>query len=228
MDRGDANPKHPSPEKGSVTRTITIQSPSKIVYEFVLSGNINEFDKQRLEAIVAHLQQITGDVNLTLLRVEDGSVKLIFEGSEEGFKRIQELIEEGRLTEILGAQIQAVQEQQPLRTAEYRRSLILDPIPSSTSNSVLCCYVNGTSQIQIARITNVQNWYFERVVFPGQRLIFEAVPEAILEIHTGTMASAILSDTIPCTDLSLTAVDELDKYSSDQLARPFIEEERSI
>ncbi|MEQ8963069.1 MAG: DUF1830 domain-containing protein, partial [Coleofasciculus sp. C2-GNP5-27] len=78
---------------------------------------------------------------------------------------------------------------------------ILDPLPSDNQTHVVCCYVNATSQIQIARITNIPNWYFERVVFPGQRLVFEAFPHALLEIHTGMMASAILSDTIPCTRL---------------------------
>ncbi len=80
---------------------------------------------------------------------------------------------------------------------------ILDPLPNSEAKKILCCYVNATSRIQVARITNVDNWYFERVVFPGQRLIFEALPEALLEIHTGMMASAIISDTIPCSRLSI-------------------------
>ena len=80
---------------------------------------------------------------------------------------------------------------------------ILDPLPNDESDSILCCYVNATSQIQIGRITNIANWYFERVVFPGQRLVFEANSKAILEIHSGMMASAILSDTIPCQKLSL-------------------------
>lgn len=80
---------------------------------------------------------------------------------------------------------------------------IFDPVPDSVQAPIVCCYVNATSQIQIARITNVPNWYFERVVFPGQRLVFEAVPEALLEIHTGMMASAILSDTIPCYRLDV-------------------------
>ncbi len=80
---------------------------------------------------------------------------------------------------------------------------ILDPLPSDKKDPILCCYVNATSQIQIARITNIPNWYFERVVFPGQRLVFEALPEALLEIHTGMMASAILSDTIPCDRLQI-------------------------
>ncbi|ELS03754.1 protein of unknown function (DUF1830) [Xenococcus sp. PCC 7305] len=82
-------------------------------------------------------------------------------------------------------------------------SQILDSLPNGENDSILCCYVNATSEIQIARITNIPNWYFERVVFPGQRLVFEAVSKAQLEIHTGMMASAILSDTIPCTRLSL-------------------------
>lgn len=85
---------------------------------------------------------------------------------------------------------------------------ILDPVPSDESEPILCCYVNATSQIQIARITNVPNWYFERVVFPGQRLLFEAISTALLEIHTGMMASAILSDTIPCSSLLVSEEDE--------------------
>jgi hypothetical protein len=78
---------------------------------------------------------------------------------------------------------------------------ILDPINDNANESIFCCYVNATSQIQVARITNVSNWYFERVVFPGQRLVFEAFLEGLLEIHTGMMTSAILSDTIPCKRL---------------------------
>lgn len=84
---------------------------------------------------------------------------------------------------------------------------ILDPIPSEQSEKILCCYVNATSKIQVARISNIANWYFERVVFPGQRLVFEAPLEGQLEIHTGMMASAILSDTIKCDRL---AIDEPD------------------
>jgi hypothetical protein len=80
---------------------------------------------------------------------------------------------------------------------------LLDPVPSDRSDLFVCCYINATNQIQVARITNIPNWYFERVVFPGQRLLFEALPDAQLEIHTGMMASAILSDTIPCSSLCI-------------------------
>lgn len=109
-------------------------------------------------------------------------------------------------------------------------SQVLDCVPNDKNGSILCCYVNATSQIQIARITNVPNWYFERVVFPGQRLVFEANQTAILEIHSGMMASSILSDTIPCNKLALQAMikeqdnktvkakEEIDEFKSDQQA----------
>jgi hypothetical protein len=99
---------------------------------------------------------------------------------------------------------------------------IFDPIPADNSGSILCCYVNATSQIQVARITNIPNWYFERVVFPGQRLMFEALPDAYLEIHTGMMASAILSDKIPCERL---VIKDNDNAVSD---RPLVENQKKI
>ena len=66
------------------------------------------------------------------------------------------------------------------------------------NNQILCYYPNVTNQIQVVRIGNIPNWYFEKALFPGQRLMFEAAAEAVLEIHTGAVASAILSDKIPC------------------------------
>jgi len=78
---------------------------------------------------------------------------------------------------------------------------ILDPVPHNSSHSVLCSYLNATRSMQVVRITNLPNWYFERVVFPGQHLVFEALPDGVLEVHTGMIASAILSDQIPCSRL---------------------------
>ncbi len=81
---------------------------------------------------------------------------------------------------------------------------IFDPLPADLHDKkIVCSYVNATSKIQIARITDVPLWYFERVVFPGQNLIFEAISSAHVEIHTGMMASSILSDTIPCVQLQV-------------------------
>ncbi len=102
-------------------------------------------------------------------------------------------------------------------------SQVFDPVPSDAPDRIVCCYTNASSKMQIARITNIPNWYFERVVFPGQRLVFETMHEAHLEIHSGMMASAILSDTIPCQRLVIQEnVDGL--FSTDSLTEQRLEE----
>ncbi|MEG4815314.1 DUF1830 domain-containing protein [Microcoleus sp. K5-D4] len=73
-----------------------------------------------------------------------------------------------------------------------------DQLSYKGNKQILCYYANVTNLVQVVRIGNIPHWYFERVLFPGQRLMFEAAAEAVLEIHTGTVASAILSDKIPC------------------------------
>jgi len=72
---------------------------------------------------------------------------------------------------------------------------------ANESEQILCYYTNTTHQIQIVRSLHTAKHCFERVVFPGQRLLFEAMPEAQIEIHTGTTVTAILSDRIPCSRL---------------------------
>lgn len=81
---------------------------------------------------------------------------------------------------------------------------MLQATTNGNPDLVLCCYVNATTHTEITRITNIPHWYFERVVFPGQRIIFEAPPTARFEIHTGTVISSIISETIDCKDLQLT------------------------
>jgi len=104
---------------------------------------------------------------------------------------------------------------------------ILDHLPSDNSDPMLCCYVNASSKMQIVRITNIHNWYFERVVFPGQRLMFEAFPEAQLEIHTGMMASAILSDTILCKRLAV-APEDAEPWEKQIMTEPDKEDQAAV
>lgn len=80
---------------------------------------------------------------------------------------------------------------------------MLNSSPANSSTCILCCYVNVTNQIQVARISDIPGWYFERVVFPGQRLFFEAPQEAHVEFHSHVMASAVLSDRVACECLQV-------------------------
>jgi hypothetical protein len=65
----------------------------------------------------------------------------------------------------------------------------------------LCCYINKTRHLQVVRITNIPNWYYEGVVFPGQRLLFEAPADARLEVHTSHPVTALWTDTMSCDRL---------------------------
>jgi hypothetical protein len=77
-------------------------------------------------------------------------------------------------------------------------------LASERELQILCFYINITSRHQIIRITNIPNWYLERVILPGQRLMFYAPAEAKLEIHSSETVTAILTDVIPCQQLSVT------------------------
>ncbi len=80
---------------------------------------------------------------------------------------------------------------------------ILDLVPSNYNQRIICGYINATKFIQIVRVTNITHWYFERVVFPQQHLLFEALPDAKLEIHTSEIATAIMTDKIKCDRLQI-------------------------
>lgn len=66
-----------------------------------------------------------------------------------------------------------------------------------------CYYVNQTAHVQVLRIANIPHWFFERVLFPHQQLVFQAPPTAQLEVYTGQPVSAMLCDRISCARLSL-------------------------
>lgn len=80
-------------------------------------------------------------------------------------------------------------------------------IATPSDFQLLCFYINATSRIQIIRITNIPNCHYchwEKVVFPGQKLLFETVADTKLEIHTSQNDVTVISDVIPCQQLRVT------------------------
>lgn len=77
----------------------------------------------------------------------------------------------------------------------------LSPLPSQYSERILCLYTNITNHIQIDRLKNLPNCYFERVVFHEQRLLFEAVLDAQLQMYTCMSGDEIILDRINCNYL---------------------------
>ncbi|NJK52706.1 MAG: DUF1830 domain-containing protein [Leptolyngbyaceae cyanobacterium SU_3_3] len=78
---------------------------------------------------------------------------------------------------------------------------VLDHLPCGKTEKILCCYINTTRFVQTARISNIPGWYFEKVVFPGERLLLEKHPDAWLEIYTSEQCSAMLAERILCVRL---------------------------
>lgn len=80
---------------------------------------------------------------------------------------------------------------------------ILDSLPADSNNRILCCYINNAHRIKIARISNISDWYFERVVFPEEKLLFEALPEAQLEIYVTNFSTVALVEITTCARLAV-------------------------
>lgn len=79
-------------------------------------------------------------------------------------------------------------------------------------------YENDTSRFQIIRIENIPGQHLERTVFPGQSILFETSPEAILNIYSGPMMSTLLEDHIPCHQLPQMPIMNNNPTSSQQIA----------
>jgi len=78
---------------------------------------------------------------------------------------------------------------------------VLDPLPAKYTDRILCYYVNFTRKLQIIRVINISGWHFECIVFPTERILFEALPEAQLEVHTTRLGCPILLEYIACNRL---------------------------
>lgn len=88
-------------------------------------------------------------------------------------------------------------------------------LPSDCSGHGLCYYVNATNQLQIARLLALSPFSFERVVFPGERLMFEAPPEAVLEIVLRQGSDTPETQQISCQELRVTESNTPDPTAND-------------
>ena len=89
-------------------------------------------------------------------------------------------------------------------------NLTMSQVISEGQAHILCWYLNNTSKVQIARITNIPNWYFERTVFPGERFLFEALPSAQLEVCRSAETGAIVCERILCDRLRVEELSTAD------------------
>ncbi|WP_041620448.1 DUF1830 domain-containing protein [Stanieria cyanosphaera] len=84
---------------------------------------------------------------------------------------------------------------------------------------MLCYYINPTNKIQLIRVIKDRHLNqrsdaaaqmnsvvisdFEKIIFPQQRILFEAMPEAQLEIYYSQGKNPKIAQTIPCQNLKV-------------------------
>lgn len=76
--------------------------------------------------------------------------------------------------------------------------------------SILCYYTNRSNSIQQVQLQTNPQLSLDRIVFPGEKFMFEALPEGLLEIYTCTATGLHLLQTIACEQLQV-----LQRYSAE-------------
>ncbi|WP_404783634.1 DUF1830 domain-containing protein [Altericista sp. CCNU0014] len=77
----------------------------------------------------------------------------------------------------------------------------MQQVPAVLSPPVLCCYVNPSKRIQVVRLSHLSEGEWEHILFPAQQFMFEAPPEAMLEVYKSPTLSVTPPEYIPCHGL---------------------------
>ena len=80
---------------------------------------------------------------------------------------------------------------------------------ATTSQQKLCYYCNRTPKVQVVLITNIPGQRVEQVLFPGQRWMFWALPEATLMIYDSDNLAQTQVERILCKNLQVIEADQL-------------------
>lgn len=78
------------------------------------------------------------------------------------------------------------------QTTSRQTTSVSKPSQSTSNNhQSLCCYTNHTSHVQVIRLMNQSHTNWQRVIFPGERFLFEADSESNLEIVNQVVSSLV-------------------------------------
>lgn len=74
---------------------------------------------------------------------------------------------------------------------------------------ILCAYQNSSMNWHIIKITNIPRYYYEKVILPGQRVIFQASVRAKLKVFSTENTTLMLMDTIACPKIRVNSAREV-------------------
>lgn len=75
---------------------------------------------------------------------------------------------------------------------------------AASADPILCFYINKTPQTQVVRLDQNGGYPCDRIMRPNEHLLFEADPDAILEIHRLIGDHALQRTLLPCKDLRVS------------------------
>ncbi len=84
------------------------QVEKQIRLAFAIAGTVDQVDQAKLTAILNLLRQITNDASISIIDIQEGSIKLILTGTPEALVKIQALYRSEELTEVEGIPIEYV------------------------------------------------------------------------------------------------------------------------
>ncbi|MEQ8756751.1 MAG: DUF1830 domain-containing protein [Coleofasciculus sp. G1-WW12-02] len=79
------------------------------------------------------------------------------------------------------------------QTTSHQTASAAKPSQSTSDRQSLCCYTNTTSHIQVIRLVSKSHTNWQRVVFPGERFLFETDSESNLEILVSEGVSSLVN-----------------------------------
>lgn len=85
----------------------TVQS-RPVVFQIVISAKVGEADLPFLQALTEHLQEVTGDTRLTIVKVESGSIVLTLTADSKSYELLLALFQQGKLAHLAGFSVASV------------------------------------------------------------------------------------------------------------------------
>ena len=85
----------------------------------------------------------------------------------------------------------------------------MPPTYSATTQptaKTLCCYTNPTRKIQLIKVTNGKHQSLEKIIFPQQKILFEAIPEEQLAVYSEQQGEQMLVEIVSCQNLPTTKI----------------------
>lgn len=75
--------------------------------------------------------------------------------------------------------------------------------PVQTISTILCHYSNATPKMQLIRVVDPRNRDLatEKIIFPHQRTLIEAIPEGQLEVYHERDGKQVLTEIRSCREL---------------------------